>query len=428
MRRCSLAASPCTAGEFPAKIPDSYSETLVVPGGYGAALAASPSTACDVIKALRRNLPCPVTCKVRLQDTEHKTHDLLKALEGAGAQAITVHCRDAKQSPSCGASHSHLMAFSSALTVPIILNGDIWDVATAQQAIASSGVASGGVMLARGALRSSCAFSRIASARAEGALWSGGGGWGKERAVTAGEQDSRYDEDGGDDEIGDRHEDLEGVDGAGVNGACEGDVRESPEGDGGRERNSGVRSGGGDDDDDDDDDDGGLRGYIRRCIDVGTHPANWQYTIQAMIHEAQQAPKGTPTLGAWGDAQRSPGELSEIMDALSSFRALGLEGANRIANLLGEGRYLDEVVKVRGDEECRWIHQVASHHYDPLFFKSPLVYASFSGGGGDGVEERGVGLKRGRGSGGRDYRAILLEKCEEAHGCRFQVLEVFVWH
>ena len=46
--------------------PKSFSVT----GGMGAALLSKPETACDIIKTLKRNLNIPVTCKIRLLETD----------------------------------------------------------------------------------------------------------------------------------------------------------------------------------------------------------------------------------------------------------------------------------------------------------------------------------------------------------------------
>lgn len=43
--------------------------TCSVKGGMGAALLQTPDVAMDILKTLSRNLPCPVTCKIRLLDT-----------------------------------------------------------------------------------------------------------------------------------------------------------------------------------------------------------------------------------------------------------------------------------------------------------------------------------------------------------------------
>jgi hypothetical protein len=59
----------------------------------GAALLQEPEKAASIIRALRLALPIPVTCKIRLLDTPEKTLAFVKAMEAAGACAISVHMR-----------------------------------------------------------------------------------------------------------------------------------------------------------------------------------------------------------------------------------------------------------------------------------------------------------------------------------------------
>lgn len=50
-----------------------------VKGGMGAALLKNPETALDILKTLRRNINCPVTCKIRLLDTVEDVSDMFWA-------------------------------------------------------------------------------------------------------------------------------------------------------------------------------------------------------------------------------------------------------------------------------------------------------------------------------------------------------------
>ena len=47
----------------------------------------------QILKTLTRNLPCPVSCKIRLLADPHKTVDLARALESTGISALAVHMR-----------------------------------------------------------------------------------------------------------------------------------------------------------------------------------------------------------------------------------------------------------------------------------------------------------------------------------------------
>jgi tRNA-dihydrouridine synthase 2 len=120
-----------------------------VAGGMGAALLRTPEVASDIIKTLRRNLSIPVTCKVRLLEDTSKSLDFLHAMEKAGAMAIAIHCRERHERTE-PAHWDRLQPLVSALSVPVIANGDIWSTEDGEKVRAMSGCDS--VMAARGAL------------------------------------------------------------------------------------------------------------------------------------------------------------------------------------------------------------------------------------------------------------------------------------
>lgn len=80
----------------------------------GAALLQEPEKAASIIRALRLALPIPVTCKIRLLDTPEKTLAFVKAMEAAGACAISVHMRYVSPLHA----HSHLCIYLAGLTHP----------------------------------------------------------------------------------------------------------------------------------------------------------------------------------------------------------------------------------------------------------------------------------------------------------------------
>ena len=139
--------------------------------GMGAALAQNPAAAADLVKSIARNIPCPITAKIRLQQNPKRTLDLVKALELSGAAAVVVHCRTREQGPAHAGDWAALAPIVQSACVPIIGNGDVWDVETALAMLRSAGATDsaastaasrgdramtrqlGGVMLGRGALR-----------------------------------------------------------------------------------------------------------------------------------------------------------------------------------------------------------------------------------------------------------------------------------
>jgi tRNA-dihydrouridine synthase len=147
--------------------------------GMGAALAENPAAAADMIKALVRSMPCPITAKIRLQETPQRTIELVRALEYSGASAVTIHCRRRSQGPGDEVDWSALAAVVAAAQVPVIGNGNIFDVQSAEAMLrAAESTAQrkealprqlSGIMLARGALKDCSVFSQLAQAKSR--LW-----------------------------------------------------------------------------------------------------------------------------------------------------------------------------------------------------------------------------------------------------------------
>jgi len=128
-----------------------------VHGGMGAALLKTPEVAEDILKALRRNVTSvPITCKIRLLDTDEATVELVQRLEAAGAQAIGVHMRETHNRPREPAQWARLKTVVEAVNVPILANGDVYTRENAKDILEQSGAT--GCMFARGALRNPSVF------------------------------------------------------------------------------------------------------------------------------------------------------------------------------------------------------------------------------------------------------------------------------
>lgn len=64
-----------------------------VKGGMGAALLKNSETATDILKTLRRNINCPVTCKIRLLDTiEEVSYVRSHFIETDCLQLLDINC------------------------------------------------------------------------------------------------------------------------------------------------------------------------------------------------------------------------------------------------------------------------------------------------------------------------------------------------
>jgi nifR3 family TIM-barrel protein len=93
----------------------------------------------------------PVTLKMRLgwDDASRNAPELAARAERAGIRAVTVHGRTRQQFYTGRSDWAAVAAVKSATRLPVIVNGDITDAASARAAMTASGA--DGVMIGRGA-------------------------------------------------------------------------------------------------------------------------------------------------------------------------------------------------------------------------------------------------------------------------------------
>ena len=123
-----------------------------VTNGYaGSALMRVPDHAMTLIDAVVGATPLPVTVKMRLgwDDDSLNAPDMARRAVGAGVRMITVHGRTRQQFYKGNARWELVRRVVEAVDVPVVVNGDIVDLASARTALAQSGAAA--VMLGRGA-------------------------------------------------------------------------------------------------------------------------------------------------------------------------------------------------------------------------------------------------------------------------------------
>lgn len=132
----------------------------IVRNGEGSALLENIPLACEVVKAALCGKR-PVTVKFRIGVTSDKiiAVDFAKAMQDAGASAITVHGRTRAQLYSGKADWETIAKVKSAVDIPVYVNGDITDKASYDEAMRISGA--DGAMIARGALGNPLIFSEI---------------------------------------------------------------------------------------------------------------------------------------------------------------------------------------------------------------------------------------------------------------------------
>lgn len=96
----------------------------------GAALLKNPDKIKEIVEAVVKAVPCPVTVKIRSGwDKDHINATLVaKICEQAGASAITVHPRTRSQGYDGLSDWSIIKAVKETVNIPVIGNGDIKSV------------------------------------------------------------------------------------------------------------------------------------------------------------------------------------------------------------------------------------------------------------------------------------------------------------
>lgn len=116
----------------------------------GSALMREPDLAEALVAAAVEAVDVPVTVKMRLGwDVDClNAPDIARRAEAVGAKAITVHGRTRNQFYKGAADWSAVAAVKRAVSVPVLVNGDIVDGDSAREALRRSGA--DGVMIGRG--------------------------------------------------------------------------------------------------------------------------------------------------------------------------------------------------------------------------------------------------------------------------------------
>jgi len=132
----------------------------IVKNGEGSALLENIPLAQRVVKAAMA-AGKPVTVKYRLgvSADEIIAVDFGKAMQDAGASAITVHGRTREQMYAGKANWQEIAKVKRAVNIPVFVNGDIADFKSYREAMDTTGC--DGAMIARGALGNPKLFSDL---------------------------------------------------------------------------------------------------------------------------------------------------------------------------------------------------------------------------------------------------------------------------
>ena len=123
----------------------------------GSKLMLDPERSAEIIAALKKSVPVPVSAKLRLGYDEVNVLEVAAALAEAGADVLAIHGRTAAQKYTGVADWESIYKVAESVNVPIIGSGD---VQTREQFAAHS--ARGlGVMVARGAMGRPWLFAEL---------------------------------------------------------------------------------------------------------------------------------------------------------------------------------------------------------------------------------------------------------------------------
>jgi tRNA-dihydrouridine synthase B len=130
--------------------------------GAGATLLEDPDRACGIVGAVAEAVSVPVTVKMRrgLADGSRDALEVGPRLVEAGAAALTLHPRSAKQMYTGTADHSLTAELVDRVDVPVVASGDVTSRARAQQLLDETGCAA--VMVGRAAQGNPWAVGQIA--------------------------------------------------------------------------------------------------------------------------------------------------------------------------------------------------------------------------------------------------------------------------
>ncbi len=130
--------------------------------GAGAGWLREPDAMVAMAEMLVKRVKLPLTVKTRIgwgPESHMPIVELAKRLEGVGVAALTIHCRTAQMGHTGSADWSWAAKAKAAVSMQVIVNGDVKTADDAQRALAETGC--DGVMVGRAAIDHPWVFREI---------------------------------------------------------------------------------------------------------------------------------------------------------------------------------------------------------------------------------------------------------------------------
>jgi tRNA-dihydrouridine synthase B len=132
--------------------------------GGGSSLMEAPDRVRKIISSARKCTPLPLTAKIRLGETldEGRLRNFCLMLAGEGVDMLTVHARLRSEPFARRPRWDWVAKVKQWVDIPVVANGSIDSVASAQSCLKESGA--DGLMIGRAAARTPWVFAAIARA------------------------------------------------------------------------------------------------------------------------------------------------------------------------------------------------------------------------------------------------------------------------